>query len=197
MLLALHNENELLQLVTKGNERAFRELFDFYWQRIYTVAFTLTKSVVLSEEIVQDVFLKIWTKRDKLPEVKKFDGYLFMVAKNHILNELRKKTTDQTFTDNLEKHFLETSALPEQQLMLKETKQMIDKAVLQLPAQQRLVFDLSRNEGFDYNTIAEKLGISKLTVKSHMTKALQSIRHYLQTHADILFAAFIISIVLS
>ena len=76
----------------------------------------------------------------KLIEVKKFDAYLFMVARNHIYNELRKKTADETFTDYLEQYFLETSALPEQQMMLKETKQQIDKAVQQLSTQQRARF---------------------------------------------------------
>ncbi|WP_336725891.1 RNA polymerase sigma factor [Paraflavisolibacter sp. H34] len=177
-------DKEWILQVAEGNEAAFRQLFDHYWDHIYSVAFALTKSSPLAEEIVQDVFLKIWIRREQLPAIDKFDGYLFMVARNHIYNELRKKTAEQPFVDHLEQYFLETSALPEQQLLLKETKQLILKAVAQLPAQQRAVYELSRNEGLDHARIAEKLGISKLTVKSHMTKALQAIRQYLEKHTD-------------
>jgi RNA polymerase sigma-70 factor (family 1) len=181
-----YNESELLLQIANGNEKAFRRVFDHYWKHIWSIAFDLTKSPVVAEEIVQDVFMKIWLKRDQLPSVSKFDAYLFIVARNHIYNTLRKKTAEQPFVKHLEQHFLETSALPEQELLLKETSLLINKAVEQLPGQQRSVFELSRQEGLDHTTIAEKLNISKLTVKSHLNKALHFIRRYLQTHSDAL-----------
>ena len=77
-------------------------------------------------------------------------------------------------------------------MLLKETNHLINKAIEQLPARQREVYQLSRNEGLDVNTIARQLGISKLTVKSHLTKALQFIRHYLQPFPDKLLLFFFI-----
>ena len=186
------NEIELLSQVAKGDEIAFRQLFNHYWGKIYSVAFTLTKSAELSEEIVQDVFLKIWLKKEQLPAIVKFESYLFIVARNHILNQLRKKTCDQHFAAHLEKHFSATASSPEQEMMLKETSQLINKALEQLPARQREVYRLSRNDGLDVNTIARQLGISKLTVKSHLTKALQFIRHYLQPFPDKFLFFFLI-----
>ncbi len=192
---SLDNENELLLLVSKGDETAFRQLFDHYWDKIYSVALTLTKSSALSEEIAQDVFLKIWLKREQLSSVEKFDGYLFTVARNHIYNELRKKTMEQPFVEQLEQHFLESSALPEQMMLLKETKQLIDKAVEQLPDQQRAVYEMRRNEGLDYTAIAGQLGISRSTVKNHMTRALQFLRQYLSEHrSEIVVAAAIMKL---
>ncbi|MDQ3842822.1 MAG: RNA polymerase sigma-70 factor [Bacteroidota bacterium] len=192
---SLDNENELLLLVSKGDETAFRQLFDHYWDKIYSVALTLTKSSALSEEIAQDVFLKIWLKREQLSSVEKFDGYLFTVARNHIYNELRKKTMEQPFVEQLEQHFLESSALPEQMMLLKETKQLIDKAVELLPDQQRAVYEMSRNEGLDYTAIAGQLGISRSTVKNHMTRALQFLRQYLSEHrSEIVVAATIMKL---
>ena len=188
----LENVNELKSKVAKGDEKAFRQLYDHFWGKIYSVAFTLTKSVELSEEIVQDVFLRIWLKKEQLPSIAKFDAYLFIVARNHIYNELRKKTYVQHFVEHLEQYFLESAVSPEQEMLLKETNQLINKALEQLPTRQREVYQLSRNEGFDNSTIAQKLGISKLTVKSHMTKALQFIRHYLQPYPDKLLLLFFI-----
>lgn len=193
----LDNENQLLKEISLGNEKSFRVLFDYYWKSIYGVAYSLTKSTELSEEIVQDVFLKIWMNREKLIAIEKIDGYLFMVARNHIYNLLRKKIMEGPWVAQLEQHFLETSSLPEEQLLLKETTQAIKAAVELLPQQQRTVFELSRYEGLDHATIAAHLGISKLTVKSHMTKALQSIRLHLQSHTDaILFVSCILYVFL-
>ncbi len=192
MIAALkNNEKELILLMAKGNEKAFRLLFDNHWNNIYTVAFTLTKSSVLSEELVQDVFLKIWLNRNKLSAIDNFGGYLFRVAKNHIFNELRKKTLEQSFIEHLDQYFFETSNQPDQAFILKETNDLINKAVQQLPEQQRNVYELSRNDGMDHSGIAAKLGISKLTVKSHMNKALQKIRHYLLLHSDAYILIFL------
>lgn len=189
---SLNNEKELLLLVAEGDEKAFRQLFNHYWDKIYSVAFTLTKSSVLSEEIVLDVFLKLWLKRERLASVEKLDAYLFTIAKNHIYNELRKKIAEQPFVECLEQHFVECFAVPDKIMQLKETKLLIDKAVGQLPQQQRTVYEMSRIEGLDYATIAKKLGISRSTVKNHMTKALQFFRHYLHSNTTELFLAVII-----
>ena len=184
IVVLVENEKDLLQDVAAGNELAFRKLFQGYWKKVYAVSVDFTKSEPLAEEIVQDVFLKIWLKREGLVSVLKFDDYLFTVARNHIYNTLRKKTAEQSFLKHLENHFLENSYFPEKDIHFKETRDLVNKAVELLPAQQRMVFTLSRNEGLDHNQIAEKLGISKLTVKSHMTRALQSIRLFLQEHSD-------------
>lgn len=180
----LDNEIELLCRVAKGDETAFRLFFDHYWGKIYSVALSLTKSAELSEEIVQDVFLKIWLKKEQLPSIKKFESYLFIVARNHILNQLRSKSSYHPFTTHLEQYFTASVVSPEQEMLLKETNQLVYQALEQLPPRQREIYQLSRNEGLDANTIARQLGISKLTVKSHMTKALQFIRHYLQPFPD-------------
>ena len=192
--VAVENEKELLLEVAAGNELAFRKLFHVYWNKVYAVSIDFTKSEPLAEEIVQDVFLKIWLKREYLVSVLKFDDYLFTVARNHIYNVLRKKTAERSFVNQLENHFLEHSNLAEQELHFKETRDLVNKAVELLPAQQRMVFTLSRNEGMDHNQIAEKLGISKLTVKSHMNRALQFIKQFLHKHSDGEFVYFLLFI---
>jgi RNA polymerase sigma-70 factor (family 1) len=180
----LNNEHEIIHEVAKGNEKAFRELFNHYWDFIYSTAYMLTKSSLLSEEIVQDVFLKVWLKKEHLPSIKKFDSFLFIVARNHIYNVLRKKTLDQNFVEHLEQYFLEISELPHDIISLKETNQIIEKAIKNLPDQQKKVFTFSRYHGFNYSKIAEEMGISKLTVKSHMTKALRFIKNYLEKYSE-------------
>jgi len=175
----LFNEKKLLSQVAEGDEKAFKNLFDRYWDNIYGVAFAFTKSSMIAEEMVQDIFLKIWLKRHLLNSVQKFDAYLFKVAKNHIYNELRKKIKEEPFTDNSINYFREIGDSPEQQMIFKESKRIVNHAIEKLPPQQQLIYRLSRDQGISQEDIADKLQISKNTVKSHMNKALQSIRHYL------------------
>ncbi|MBE7170860.1 MAG: RNA polymerase sigma-70 factor [Williamsia sp.] len=172
-----YNSNYLVRQVATGDEDAFRQLFYLYWDNIYSVAFTFIRSQVVAEELVQDIFLKVWIKREQLLSVDNFDNYLFIIARNHIYNELRKKTGTQPLPAETENNLS-----PDQQLLLKETGQIIDEAVKQLPPQQRTVFELSRYEGLDQASIASRMGVSRLTVKSHMNKALHFIRAYLSRH---------------
>jgi RNA polymerase sigma-70 factor (family 1) len=181
----IYNEPALLLKVANGDEIAFRQLFEAHWDNIYGVAFAFTKSPVIAEEMVQDVFVKIWTKRQQLPEIKNFNDYLFIIARNHIFSVLRKKIYEEPFSDHLKDYFLEASNLPDQQLLYREAENLVQQAVAQLPPQQRLIYCLSRKDGLNQDEIANKLNISKNTVKSHMSKALQFIRNYLQMHTEV------------
>ena len=113
------DEKTLLSQVAEGDEKAFRILFDRYWDNIYGVAFAFTKSSQIAEEMVQDIFLKIWTKKHLLNSIQKFDAYLFRVAKNHIYNELRKKIKEEPFTEHIINYFREIGDSPEQQMIYK------------------------------------------------------------------------------
>lgn len=185
--LSLENQTELLVRVAQGDEMAFRRLFDHYWDRVYLVAFTLTKSPESSKEMAQDIFLKIWLKREQLTGILQFESWLFITSRNHILNQLRKKSYDNEFILQLEAHFSGVSVTPEQELLLKETSELVARAVLQMPQRQREVYTLSRKEGLDTAAIGRRLGISRLTVKSHLTKALQHIRQYIHPFPDKFF----------
>jgi RNA polymerase sigma-70 factor (family 1) len=141
-----------------------------------------TKSRPFSEELVQDIFLKIWLNREKLREVQQFDGYLFITARNHIYSALRTKVREVEFRDELKSYFADSS-LADDQLHLKEAHALIHTAMEQLPPQQRSVFELSRFQGLSHEEIAEQLQISPLTVRAHMRKALAFMRTYLQQHS--------------
>ena len=180
-----YDESALLSNVAKGDECAFRTLFEHYWDNIYGVAFAFTKSPVIAEEMVQDVFVKIWLHRDRLPQIKKFNDYLFIIARNHILTLLRKKVNEQPFSEHLLEYFQERGNNPEDQFMCRETERLVQKAIELLPAQQHTIYCLSREQGLNQEEIAARLNISIHTVKSHMNKALQFIRNYLHMHAEV------------
>lgn len=172
--------HHLLQLMSSGNEMAFKKLYDKYYDKIFAVALNFTKSKVIAEEIVQDVFLKIWLKREALTGVDNFEAYLFIMARNHIYNCLRSKMKDIVYLDYLQNYFAVVEDATSS-LYTKDIYKLISEAREKLPPQQRRVFELSRYEGLNHKAIAEKLSISTLTVKAHLTKALQFIRQKLES----------------
>jgi RNA polymerase sigma-70 factor (family 1) len=180
---SLYNERELLLRVAAGDESAFTALFGQYWDHIYNVAFTLTKSRETARDIVQEIFIKVWLVREELPHKDNFPNFLFIVARNHILTELRKKIRETPFTDQLQAYFRESPLQADQQLLYHESQALIHQAVSALPDQQRQVYLLTRENGWSQDEIAQYLQVSKSTVKTHMSRALAAIREYLANNA--------------
>lgn len=180
----LHNERWLLQQTAEGNETAFRQLFEHYSDNIYGAAFAYTKSVPVSEEIVQDVFLKIWLGRKKLTVIERFNNYVFIIARNYILNHLRKIKKDRKLAEQLFRHFNENSHTPEQEPLFQELPMLLTQAVSTLPPQQQLVYHLRREENLSLEEIASQLKISRNTARNHLNQALKNIKAYLKNHSS-------------
>lgn len=177
----LYNQNELLERIARGDEAAFAALYDLYWKRIYTMALLYLKSPQAAQDMVQDVFVKLWLNKENLLQVREFKPYLFVMARNNIISNLRNKV----FHDYLDEDesLEESTMLPEKSLSFKESTDLLHKAIKKLPSQQQRAFKLSRNEGMSYEEIAREMGVSRLTVRTHISKALSFIRQYLTDHA--------------
>ncbi|GGN12650.1 DNA-directed RNA polymerase sigma-70 factor [Dyadobacter beijingensis] len=171
---ALIDEKALLQLVAAGDERAFTRVFDHYHQRLGMHIYRITRSEQVAEELVHDVFLKIWRNRELLSEIENFSVYLFVVSKNAALNALKKIAAERTrFTD------LEDAAEGEPDQPDDYRYALIDEAIDRLPAQQRQVYLLSRHHRLSYQEIAEQMGISRETVKKYLQIATASMVAYI------------------
>lgn len=173
----LYDERALLLKVAEGDERAFRALFEQYHGLLATHIMRITRSQELTEEIVQDVFLKIWMSRETLSEIHDLRAYLYIVSKNHALNSLKKAARERsTFSDadwNLvEKSFVSTESEEPDHYGL------IDEAINRLPPQQQKVYLLSRHERKKYSEIADQLGLSRETIKKYLQLATESISAY-------------------
>lgn len=193
----LHNEKELIRLIAGDDEIAFRQLFERYSDNIYGVAMAYTKSADAAEEIVQDVFVKIWMNRNKLLQVERFDDYLFIVARNYILNYLRNNKKNKQFTTQLFDHFGEHTITPEDEFLVKESQKLIEQAVAVLPPQQQMVYELRRRQDLSLEDIASQMNISRNTARNHLNQALKQIKEYLRTHSgDALFLACLVQLAL-
>ena len=176
-----YDEYDLLRQLGAGSEYAFTRLFDQYRGTIYGVALKFLKSPVLAEEIVQDVFLKVWHKREEIALVKRLDAYLFIMARNFIFHRIKKISYEAVSEISIVKQ--QSSADDTEYLVRQhQCQQLLQQAVDMLPAQQRQVYQFGKLEGLSHEMIAEKMHLSKHTVKKHMAMALQTIRKHLESH---------------
>lgn len=178
------NENELLYKLAGGDQRAFTELFDAYYKSLGEYVFKLTESLPITEEIVQDVFIKIWIKRETITELKSFKNYLFILCRNQTFDALRKKAKEHVFQQKLELFLKEESELDGCGNPADEYREWIDQAVAKLPPQQQKVYVLSRYERLKHEEIAAKLQLSTETVKKHIQYASRFIQNDLRSRLD-------------
>jgi RNA polymerase sigma-70 factor (family 1) len=177
------DEKLLLQQIAEGSEQAFAVLVERKWNNIYMQALTYVKSTHQAQDIVQEVFIKIWQSRKQLPTVERFDSFLFIIARNHIVSELRKKTILPLHDDVLD--IEEKNYLPDKALSQKNLAALIARAIELLPQQQKKAYLLSRDVGLSHEEIAENMQVSKEAAKKHICRALNFLRTYIRAHSDI------------
>lgn len=174
----LLSEGDLGELLAQGSQVAFRELYNRYWKKVYKLALNYLKQPQEAEDLVQNIFIKLWLKHSTLAEIKSFDAYLRVVTRHEVISYLRQNQLPVAELDgNIE---ISTDDSPHKQAISRESAALISKAIEQLPPQRREVFKLSREQGLTYDQIASRTGIVRDTVKKHITRALVSIRQYLE-----------------
>ena len=175
-------DKALILQVSKGDEYAFRILFDQYRDKIFSIAWKITGVRSAGEDVVQEVFIKLWMNKEKLAEVENLNAYVNTITRNHILNNLRKVAYEQTFLEDLIREESINTKNISDPVLYNELQYLVHRAIEQLSPQQKKVFQLSRTEGLKHADIAAQLNISRSTVKDHMVEALRSIKIFLNTH---------------
>lgn len=197
-LKPLSNESELLAKIAGGDQRAFTVLFNHYHHDLFVFSKKLSKSEELALEIVQDVFLKIWSVRDKLTELDNFSRYLNTVIRNHSLNVIKRIAVREKPMLNSSinsDEFVDTTGIDftQQKLDYNDCFQILNEALDTLAPQQRKVYELCHIEGLKYEEAAQKMDISIETVRAHMKKALYKIREHFGKNA-ILYPLLILAL---
>lgn len=185
-MMTAYQEKELLAKVAAGDPAAIRALFAEWHPVLASYVHRLTESRELTEEIVQDVFLKIWMTRESLLDVRHFKPYLFAVSRHQAYDALRKNLQQRERHREWEKDTSSVSVTegdsPEQQL-----SSLIDQAIDQLHPRRKEVWLLSRHERLTYAEIAERLGIGTESVKTHLKLATRDIAAFLREHYPYFF----------
>jgi len=186
----IYEENKLMSLLSQDSEYAFQLIYDRYRNRIYQIAMGYLKSPLLAQEVVQDVFLKLWFERGKLNPDQPIESWLYTVAKNNLVNRLKKITREWKAMDGLKLLADRSIDNAAYKIQDSEYNKLLQEAIRELPWQQRKVFQLARYERLTYIQIGEKMNISPLTVKTHMSRALAHIKTYLSVHGDLFLPLF-------
>lgn len=176
------NDEEALEDLAKGSEKAFGYLFERYFFWVGRVGIKYLQDISLSQDLVQDIFSTVWMNRTRFTGVDHFKSYLYTMTKNLALDYL-KKISREALSRN---EFARRRPVAENAIDLyvseKEYNALIGQAVEKLRPQQRQIFELARNQGLSHSAIALQLELSQQTVSNQMSLALKSIKGHLKGH---------------
>lgn len=184
-----YEESRLVALLAEGSEYAFQLIYDRHSNRVFKTATRFLKSQVLAQEVVQDVFLKLWLSRKTLKANQPIEAWLCTVAKNNIINRLKKVMNEWKLMNELPYITASDSNTTENSVQDAEYSTILQAAINSLPEQQKKAYLLSRNENLTYKQIGENLELSTLTVKTHISRAILHIKQVLASQGIILSVA--------
>ncbi len=180
----LLTEKELVELVKYGDKIAFEQLYHNYKDRIYGNLYKMVKSGEIAEEILQDLFVKIWIGRETLDTEKSFRSYLFKVSENLVYDFFRKAALNKKMESYLVSVAVPAASSVEQHINYKEGNYILTKAIESLPPRRKQIYILCKIEGKTYGEVSRLLGVSISTINEHIVKATRVVRKYflLSTH---------------
>jgi RNA polymerase sigma-70 factor (ECF subfamily) len=183
--ISQYNEKELLSLLKQSSEPAFEKIYQLYSARLYGNLLKLVKSESTAQEILQDVFMKIWDNRKIIDPEKSFRSYLFRIAENKVYDFFRKAARDKKMKARLLAVATEHYVHIEEMLFNKENEAILQKSIESLPLQRQQIFRLCKLEGKSYEEVSRLLGISTSTISDHIVKATRAVREYLFANLEV------------
>jgi RNA polymerase sigma-70 factor (ECF subfamily) len=169
-------DEQMALLLTRRDKAAFEQVFKTHYKNLYAYAFTMLKDESDAEEMVQQVFFKLWERSEHLSFSGSIAAYLYKAVHNESLNFLKHQKVKETHRLHVAYSMKNKSEQPQGKIIGRELEQKFRQALNELPEQCRTVFQLSRFEDMKYKEIAGKLDISVKTVENHMGKALKFLR---------------------
>lgn len=169
-------DSDLIDLIKQGSEAAFEKVFRQYFKGLHAYAYTFMKDDEQAEEIVQNVFFRVWEKRGGLKTDGSVKAYLYRAVHNESLNYLKHQKTRAAFQVHYNEAAEPLAGNASEKVLTAELGQHIQKALDELPQQCRTIFQMSRFEHLKYQQIADQLNLSIKTVENQMGKALKILR---------------------
>ena len=172
-------ERELIILLQQDDEEALRPLYESHLKPLHYFILRIAKSKQLAEDVVQDVFLKIWDSRKLIDPDQPFKTFLYIIAKRHLLNMLKRVQHETFILEEIRKYTVTVEHTTDHQLEYSESNALLKEAMEKLPPQCKTIFLRCKIEGKPYKQVAAELGIAEGTVHAQMVKALKIIREYI------------------
>ncbi|MBK0380062.1 RNA polymerase sigma factor [Mucilaginibacter segetis] len=181
------NENLkfLIQQLQEGSERAFTILYDKFSKQLYRNILRLVKDEFIAQELLQDLFLKVWENRQSIKIEGSFKSFLFKVAENLVFMYFRKVAKDNRLIENLIRANIEFDINAEEIVISRQDQELLYAAIAKLPPQRKQVYTLCKLEGKSYEEVSKELGISTSTISDHIVKANKTVKQFLQLNNGI------------
>jgi len=167
----------LVQKLKHGDEQAFRKIYERYKKKIYYFAIRYRNSTEEAENVMQDVFVKIWNERKSLNEDLSFNSYIFTITKNHLFNKNRKLLNEKAYREYVIHAFTDSDNRPESEIIYTDLKSKVDSEIEKLPPQRKKVFQLSTIDGLSNKEIADEMDLSIRTVEVHKSLAIKTLKN--------------------
>lgn len=181
MPFTTYTDQELLEAIRLGDERAFAALFKRYWRMAHAMTYNRVRSREVTQEIVQDLFVTLWKRRQTL-DIKDVRSYLFISIKNRILNYIESRLAKESRRNEYLYHRADSEETTERAVAFNDLLDVIDRAVNLLPEKSGKVFRLSFFEGRSVSEIAEVLKVSEKTIEYHLARSFKKLRVYLKNY---------------
>jgi RNA polymerase sigma-70 factor (family 1) len=182
MLTATHQDEELLlKDLREGSEEAFLQIYEAYWYKVYLIAYRRLGKKDIAEELTQDLFLKLWEKRETL-KPQKISNYLFVSIKNSVIDHVQSSLVAGKYIDFYKSFAQHSSSSTEETVQYDDLTEAIERGLSELPDKTQEVFKLGRMNNWSSDKIAKHLNLSEKTVGYHLTKSLKFMRAYLREY---------------
>ncbi|SMC66080.1 RNA polymerase sigma factor [Pedobacter africanus] len=172
-------EKELIILLQQDDQGALRPLYESHLKPLHYFILRIAKSRELAEDVVQDVFVKLWDNREQIDPDQPFKTFLYTIAKRHLLNLLRRVQHETQILDQIKKYTAFSEDTTDLQLDYAESNELLNEAIEKLPPQCKTIFIKCKIQGMSYKHAALELGIAEGTVHTQMVKALRLIKEYI------------------
>ncbi len=175
----------LLKLIAEeSDERAFRDLYNYFSPKLIELASYYTNSNQLAGEVVSDVFVKIWRNRQSLKKINDIRSYLFVATKRQSISAIRSENQKFLSVETLKLDITVESTSPDQKLLTQEFLDFFTESIKKLPAKTQLIFKMIKEEGIKYKEVAQLLNLSEKAIEKHMTNALKNLRKQIETYQE-------------
>lgn len=189
------DETHSIFLLKAGDRSGFESLYRFYHRVLYSKILSMTKIPAIAEELLQDVFLKVWEKRATIDETRSFRGLLYKITERIVYDHYRKMARDVKMQAHLLEFMAEQYVPADDYILSKERTKLLETALSKLPNQRRMIFTLCKLEDKSYAEAAEILKISTSTVSNQLVKATKYIKHFFFFHSsEFLFALILLNL---
>ncbi|KAA8486277.1 RNA polymerase sigma-70 factor (ECF subfamily) [Arcticibacter tournemirensis] len=180
-------DEKLLELTREDNRAAFTELYERYWKKLFVIAANKLKDIAVAEELTQDILADVWQRRDTIRITTTFSAYLAVAMKYKVIDYLARQSHRNRYEEYMLTNGTKYDDSTENWLSFEELRGRLEKLVNALPEKCRLIYQLSREQGYSNKRIAAEQSISEKTVEAHLTRALKILRSKLSSFLFSLF----------